>query len=359
MNKNNSVNKNMIGIIVFLVIAAVLAIIAFLAVNSGNSSEKSEMQEDRDTGVTAVVSRENKDSEKTTESVTEAATEPVTEPHVSPTKVEWDEMSSEKSDIGAVLKCSTGNDDDKQCHIPLNELALSGDILESFTFYFHAEDENKKLENVQLGFGISVYNSCEARTHDIWYQDPEVKVFSDDSGTGSITWQVPDVLKDYINIPSGNVLFGYWYSEIGNVVLDRVVCHKKKIYTIPVDGDVTFTSGKVLKTSEGNNILNVPLSEFIEEGQTLECVEITFEGSDVISELCGKFGVDTKVLSDKHYNGVSVITSSDDNTAKLKWLPVDVVKKGMDTDGNLEFILERCSLPEITVKDIYVQYAIQ
>lgn len=354
MDKNS---KNILEIAVFLLLAGVIVVICLIAVRSGEEGKAPENEYTVSVTDAVVTEKEDKSEDKAS-SETEETEPEVTEVHISPTKLEGAEMIGEVTDIEGVL-IRGGKDDDKKIKIPLKELALSGDILESFTFYIHAEDGKTILGELKTGYGISVYNSCESKTSDIWYQDAKEYIVMQDGTECSVTWQVPDEIKDYINIPTGDVQFGYWWSDSVKIVLDRVVCHRKTIREIPVDGEKTVSSGKILKPSSGNNLLSVPMSEFIEEGQEIECVEITFEGNEAVTELMGKFGVDTKVLSDGHYDVVSIIVSSEDNTVSVKWLPTDVVKKGMALSGNIDFVLERCSLPEITVKDITVQYAVK
>ncbi len=350
--KHGNGEKGLGYIVGFAVLAAVLIVFVKFV------SDSVEDYRTGDTSIFAPVVDTTETTEAPVTEITAADTEEakqteVTKAHESPKKLEGAEMASEVDGIGVTLNHKTA----KTYKIDLNKLAEPGDIIDSFTFYYHAADGETYLGDVKGGFGISVDNRCELKTNNIWYQTPDDFSEYTDGSYGCVKWEIPDGIKEYITVPAGSVLFGFWWNDnTESIVLDRVVCHRKTIREVPVEDVRTVPVNKVLNT-DSENTLQIPVLDLIEEGQEIACAEITLEASEPVGEIYARFGMDTLALGNGHYSGKTVIVSSDENTVKVKWVLSDVVKRGAKNSGNFEFILEKCSLPEITVKDIAVSYA--
>lgn len=119
------------------------------------------------------------------------------------------------ADIGKQLYY--GSQDSRTLNIPLNSLISDGDIPQTFTFNISASGSLQKFSGA---FGISVTDGCPSQTDDNWYQSKNAAVITDDSSV-SVTWIVPDEIKDYIDT-DGDVMLGYWWSAVDNITLDSV-----------------------------------------------------------------------------------------------------------------------------------------
>lgn len=242
MNKNNSDNRQKVLIIGFFIIAAVIVIICFLLNNELKELETPEINEPE---ITAAASY-TEDSEEVTEytetaEVTEVSeitevTEPVTSAAetsaaVDPSRIVWEDDVSEVSFSDVILDKTI--EENKTFQTDLSQFAGEGDIIDSFRFVFHAEDGASPLGEVKGGFGISVDNSCEARTDDIWYQTPDDFTLQAEGSTCEAEWIIPDEIKEYITVSGGQVLFGYWWSNSDRVVLDKIICIHKNMKILP------------------------------------------------------------------------------------------------------------------------------
>ncbi|MBQ5336359.1 MAG: DUF5620 domain-containing protein [Oscillospiraceae bacterium] len=347
MNEDKSKGRITVYVIVFLLLAAVLVgIIVFGLGHSASSGDDGHKAEVTDTSGNA-------------QYLDNWETEPVTEPaetkpkHESPLKMVVAEAETELTDLGVELDRNSK----KTYKMDLDKFADPGDTIDSFTFYYHAADGVSGLGEVKGGFGISVDNKCEAKTDNIWYQTPED--FSVRAGTsGSVTWVIPDEILDYVTVPRGSILFGYWWSDVEKIVLDRVVCHKRAVQLIPCDGESGSEINKVIKPAEPDNVISVDVSEILETYHMPCCLTMKFEGSEPVSELKGKFTIDTGNFRGGTCESVPMIVSSEKNETELMWVLPEVIRLNADHGGRITFTLERCSLSEVTAKELVVEYAL-
>ncbi|MBE6852650.1 MAG: hypothetical protein E7505_04155 [Ruminococcus sp.] len=354
MKKTNSGSKNIFFILGFLLIAVVLIVVCYLMRDTLETSEEPTEPgyiSDSEIPVTDTGVKETSGKTEQTDAETEAVVQTI--PHISPKKLVCSEAGTEVSDIAVVLNKETN----KTHKMDLKDFALNGDTIDSFTFSFHAEDGVSYLGLVKGGYGISVDNVCPIATDDNWYQCPEDFSVSADGSYGEITWKIPDEIKDYITFSTGKLLFGYWWSDVDSIVLDRVVCNKKTVREIPVDGEKTLELHREIKTAEPENKLTIPVSDLISEEDTLQCVTLRFEAADVISSMTGRFGVSTLSVHNGFYNEKNMVCSSGKNTVELTWIIPESLQKNIDRSGNIEFTLNKCSLESISAASVYAQYS--
>lgn len=347
MNEEKSKGRVTIYIVVFLLLAAVLVAIIVFGLGHSESSDGD--------GKNAEVT----DVSGGTQYLDNWETEPVTEPaetkpkHESPIKMVVSETDTELTDIGAELDKNSR----KTYKMNLVKFAEPGDLIDSFTFYYHAADGVSALGEVKGGFGISVDNKCEAKTDNIWYQTPED--FSVRAGSsGTVTWVIPDDILDYITVPGGSVLFGYWWSDVDKIVLDKVVCHKRAVQLIQCDGESTKEIGRTIKPAEPDNVITIDTSDVLETYHMPCTITMKFEGTEPVAELKGKFTIDTGSFRGGTCESVPMIVSSEKNETELMWVLPEVVRMNADHGGKITFTLERCSLSEVTAKELVVEYAL-
>ena len=349
MNEDKSKSRTTIYVIVFLILAAALvAIILFGLLGKGGSpGDDGQTAEVTDASGNVVQYQDNWE----TEPVTEA---PETTPkHESPLKMVVAESETELTDLAVELDKNSK----KTYKMDLDKFAESGDTIDTFTFYYHSADNVSNLGEVKGGFGISVDNKCEAKTDNIWYQTPEdfsVRA----SSYGTVTWEIPEDIKDYITVPGGSILFGYWWSDVNKIVLDKVVCHKRAVRLIPCDGESTEEIGKVMKAAEPDNVITIDASEVLETYHQPSSLTLKFEGKEPVSELKGKFSIGTGSFRGGSCESVPMIVSSEKNETEITWVLPDVVRMNADQGGKITFTLERCNLDEVTAREMVVQYAL-
>lgn len=105
----------------------------------------------------------------------------------------------------------------KTVKLPLEDLVEKGQIPQYFEFNVEGSAPLKKISGA---FGISVSDSCPAKTDDYWYQEKNFAVMTG-SNTALLHWRVPDEIKEYIS-EEGEVMLGYWWSESENITLKSV-----------------------------------------------------------------------------------------------------------------------------------------
>lgn len=354
MDKDNSKNRNIASVIAFLVLAVALIVLCRYVYQMLQVNDQVTPPEDSVETIVTTISEKDDAEEQVTSEIGTAAAPVVTSAHVSPKKLACSEVLSEKNT--AVVLDKNKN---KTYKLNLKEIAEAGDTIETFTFVFHAEDGVSNLGEVKGGFGVSVDNKCPDKTDNIWYQAPDDFSVMSDGSSCVVTWKIPDEIKDYITVPTGQVLFGYWWSDVDSIVLDKIMCHRKTLKEVPVDDEKSIELNKPVKNAAPDNKITVPVSDLTGNDNELETVEIVFEGAEAISDLSGKFGIDTIVLSNGHYETINMGVTSESSAVKITWVLPDAVKRGVKNSGNFEFTLERCNLPELTVKNITVQYSLK
>lgn len=108
------------------------------------------------------------------------------------------------------------NNADNTIKVPL-ETSADGDVPQAITFDISS---NGSLGKFTGAFGISCDESCPAATSKGWYQSEDVAVFTESSSV-SLTWFVPDGVKNYVT-EDGEVMLGYWWSNQSEITLNSV-----------------------------------------------------------------------------------------------------------------------------------------
>ena len=119
------------------------------------------------------------------------------------------------TELGKTLRYS--NEDEKTAKIPLSDLTEAGTVPQYFEFKIKG---NGELQKYSGAFGISVDDSCPAKTDKGWYQSGNAAVMTS-SDNCTLYWLVPDEIKNYINT-DGEVMLGYWWSKQESVTLESV-----------------------------------------------------------------------------------------------------------------------------------------
>lgn len=109
------------------------------------------------------------------------------------------------------------NDADNTIKFSLDGLVPEGNVPQAVTFNISSNGAFGKFTGA---FGISCSSDCSAATDEGWYQSQDVAVFTDSSSL-SLTWFVPDNVKDYVP-NDGEVMLGYWWSDQSTVTLNSV-----------------------------------------------------------------------------------------------------------------------------------------
>lgn len=249
MNRKKSDEKHVLPVIGFLIFAVIIVIVCFFInkkmdnIDAGGNSvaEVTEAVSRTEPAETAAETpAETEIPEKTeiseeTVPVTAAETTSAVTTAVDPSRIVWEDDVSEIGFTDVLL--DKGIEENKTFKTELSRLISEGDRIDAFRFTVRAEDGVSPLGEVKGGFGISVDNSCEARTDDIWYQTPEdFSVYTEESSV-EIEWKIPDEIKDYITVSDGRVLFGYWWSNSERVYLDRIVCVHRNMKILPDETD--------------------------------------------------------------------------------------------------------------------------
>lgn len=245
MNGKKSDERQVLPVIVFLIFAVIIVIVCILinkkidniGVRENSVAEVTEAvsvtePEESATEIPAEteIPEETEMSEETVP-VTAAETTVAVTTAVDPSRIVWEDDVSEIGFTDVLL--DKGIEENKTCKTELSRLISEGDRIDAFRFTVRAEDGVSPLGEVKGGFGISVDNSCEARTDDIWYQTPDdFSVYTEESSV-EIEWIIPDEIKDYITVSDGRVLFGYWWSNSERVYLDKIVCIHKNMKILP------------------------------------------------------------------------------------------------------------------------------
>ncbi len=109
------------------------------------------------------------------------------------------------------------NDADNTIKFSLDELVPAGNSPQAVTFNVSSNGGFGKFTGA---FGISCSSDCAAATDEGWYQSEDIAVFTDSSSL-SLTWFIPDNVKDYVP-EGGEVMLGYWWSDQPTVTLNSV-----------------------------------------------------------------------------------------------------------------------------------------
>lgn len=338
-------------------LASVLAIISlgtvFTGCTGGNDSSKSEETSSSATTATTEPTSETA-SEKPTE--TEATEETATE-HVSPMETVSSTLGSEITEINAVLD----RDGTNTYKAKLSDMIEEGDAVHSFTFIFYSADGVSDMVNYKGGCGISVKDECAAATDDGWYQSDDFE-YSVNGAYAEITWNVPDEAAQYID-ENGEVLIGYWWSEVQQVRLSSIICSYTRTIELPVDGQTAISPALNLNYGdEDSKTGHIDLSELINKDDTLQTVTFDISSSGSLGKFSGAFGVSlkdgSKTATDENwYQSGDVAVITDSSNLSLTWIVPENVKADIAADGQVMLGFWWSEQSSVTLDRVSVRYS--
>ena len=339
---NDYNSKNHVFIIGFIIIAVASVIVCILSKNALEKIEKN-----------------HTDSNLTVDSTTtDISDQIITKPEeIIPVQessllTSFSEMCKELTDMNIILDKEVN----KTYKINLNDLAQQGDSIESFTFTFYSQDGTSNMGIVKGGFGISVDPSCPVMTDDSWYQNPNDFSVESQGASCEVTWTVPNEIKEYINADSGKLLFGYWWSDVSSIRLDKVICKKSLTKKIPVDGTQKINIGQTISyTDSSPQKFTFPLDSLVEEGQTPQFISVKISTTQPVEKFTGQIGITTNSLNDKYYTEDNIVVFSNDSSANIDWFIPEEIKKDIDHSGNFDFTFDSCNNQDIIIDNIYMK----
>lgn len=344
-------------------LAAALAVLSLSTVFTGCSGkEESSVQSSETAAVTteaateATEAEEETTQEETTEEATEAPTEAPTE-HVSPVETVSASLGAEVSEINAVLD----RDGTNTYKADLSDMIEEGDAVHSFTFIFYAADGVSNMVNYKGGCGISVTEDCAAATDEGWYQSDDFS-YAVNGAYAEITWNVPADVAPYVD-PNGEVLIGYWWSEVQQVRLSSVICNYTRTAEIPVDGQTSVSPAMTLSYgSEETKSAHVDLSELISEKDTVQTVTFDISAGGSLGKFTGAFGVSleegSKAATDENwYQSGNVAVITDASNLSLTWIVPENVKADISAKGEVMLGFWWSDQTSITLDRVTVRYS--
>ena len=135
----------------------------------------------------------------------------------------------------------------KTAKIALSDLIGADDTLQTVTFDISSSGALGKFTGA---FGVSVDENADCATDKGWYQTKNVCVFTDSSSL-SLTWIVPDEVKESID-NGGEVMLGYWWSDQPSITLNNVSVRYSNS-----TGTTTKTETKSEESSKGGEVAEV------------------------------------------------------------------------------------------------------
>lgn len=337
-NKNKTNKLAVISFFALTVISIIICVFVFLYIRSDNDSQYENKTTDT-ADVTTTVQTTVHTSQK--EQITEKK-------HESPKVLMSSCIGRELPEINEILD----KENNKTFKIPLEKLADETEILNSFVFIIYAEDGVSDMGEFKGGFGISLKPGCEAADNEDWYQSPDISIRTR-GAYEEIVWNIPDEIKNYIDM-SGQVMFGYWWSDVTSIRLSSVICNKVLDVEVPVDGQSSREINQTLSYN-GTNEYSIPSSELIEKGDTVQTITFNAECTGQLGKLTFELAVKDKSGNEfKLENGVIY---SDSQQASLTWiLPEDIPVKA-DCDSIFYFRYWWSNCPDIKITTIDSAYS--
>ncbi len=169
-----------------------------------------------------------------------------------------------------------GKESEKTLKLPLSDMIPSDGIPQYFEFNVEGSGELQKYAGA---FGISVDDSCPAKTDKGWYQSGNIAVMTN-SNNATLYWLVPEEIKDYIQ-STGEVMLGYWWSQNDSINLKNVTV-KYSSASVPA----VEANAQVQQPQENNNTSSSGKSsmEIVKDmkigwnlGNTFDCYNIDWE----------------------------------------------------------------------------------
>lgn len=338
-------------------LAAFMAAVSLGTVLSGCSGGKEESASESKAETTAVTTTAQQEEateaeEETTEEATEAATE-----HVSPMETVSTTLGTEVSGIDAVLD----KDGENTYKAKLSDFIEEGDTVHSFTFVFYSADDASDMGTYKGGCGISVTGDCAKATDEGWYQSEDFEC-STEGSYAEVTWNVPDDVASYIDI-NGDVLIGYWWSDVQQVRLSSIICNYTRTAEVPVDGQTSVSPAMTLSYSdEESKTGHIDLSELISSGDTLQTVTFDISAGGSLGKFAGAFGVSlsegSKAATDENwYQSKDVAIMTDASNLSLTWIVPEDVKADISLDGQAMLGFWWSEQTSVTLDKVSVRYS--
>lgn len=156
----------------------------------------------------------------------------------------------------------------KTAKVSLSDLIGEEDTLQTVTFDISSSGSLGKFTGA---FGVSVDENADCATDKGWYQSQNVCVFTDASSL-SLTWIVPDDVKESIN-NGGDIMLGFWWSDQASITLNNVSVRYSNS-----TGTTTQTRLKTDATEASSNAVpsvsgEVPTSEEVNAMTSAQIVE--------------------------------------------------------------------------------------
>lgn len=301
---------------------------------------------------TAAAEKTTEAEEETTEAPTEAAEE-----HVSPIETVSTTLGAEVSGIDAVLN----RDAENTYKAKLSDFIEEGDSVQSFTFIFYSADGSSNMGTYKGGCGISVTEDCAAATDEGWYQSEDFE-YSVNGSYAEITWNVPADVASYID-ESGEVLIGYWWSNVQEVRLSSIICTYTRTAEVPVDGQTAVSPAMTLSFSdEESKTGHIDLSELITKDDTVQTVTFDISAGGSLGKFTGAFGVslekDSKAATDENwYQSGDVAVITDASNLSLTWIVPENVKADISAEGQLMLGFWWSEQSSVTLDRVSVRYS--
>lgn len=341
-------------------LAAALAVLSLSVPLAGCSStdggDSSSGQAETTAAATTEAAEEKTETEETEETTEEESTEAATE-HVSPIETVTSTLGAEVSGIDAILD----RDGTNTYKADLSDMIQDGDQVQSFTFIFYAADGVSNMVNYKGGCGISVTKDCAAATDKGWYQSDDFE-YAVNGAYAEITWNVPADVAPYIDA-DGEVLIGYWWSEVQQVRLSSVICNYTRTAEVPVDGQTSVSPALTLSYSnEETKTAHVDLSELIGKDDTIQTVTFDISAGGSLGKFTGAFGISlekgSKAATDENwYQSGDIAVITDASSLSLTWIVPDAVKADVSAEGQVMLGFWWSDQSSVTLDRVTVRYS--
>ena len=302
---------------------------------------------------------EESSEKETTTAAEETTTAETTTVHVSPTETVSTTLGTELTDINAML--DKGSDTTNNYKAKLDNFIQEGDVVQSFTFIVYSADGSSSLGDFKGGYGVSVKDGCASATDAGWYQAADFEQ-SQNSAYAEFTWNVPAEIQTEID-PSGEVLFGHWWSNVQQVKLSSIVCTYTRTKEVPVDGTNSASPAATLSfNDEAAKTAKIALSDLIGAEDTLQTVTFDISSTGALGKFTGAFGVSVDKNADcatdaGWYQTKNVCVFTDSSSLSLTWIVPDDVKESIDPSGDVMLGYWWSDQPSITLNNISVRYS--
>lgn len=171
-------------------------------------------------------------------------------------------------------------DENNTIKLPISDVLPASSIPQAVTFNISAGGSLGKFTGA---FGISCTEDCLLATSKGWYQSPDVAIFTDSSSL-SLTWIIPDSVKEYVP-EGGEIMLGHWWSEQSTISLDSISVKYSTDTSVPAaepeesSKNEESSSAEISVPSENNSDFR-SADEIVSEikvgwnlGNTLECYD--------------------------------------------------------------------------------------